>query len=151
MTFRKETLVWAIFGAQDLGFQTPPLPPRSATSVPKSHAPRDAALPASTPSEIQITAEQILREAKDRQEPELFVPPKQKITDPQELKSYQVRAPAVPSPAMEWDVEGSMGHFVCWGRRAPPTHFCCYPCHTAPSPKRLVPRHFTRAFSVATG
>jgi crooked neck len=41
-----------------------------------------------TPAEIQITAEQILREAHDRAEP-LYQQPKQKITDEEELHEYR--------------------------------------------------------------
>ncbi|KAI3859669.1 hypothetical protein MKX03_031183 [Papaver bracteatum] len=43
-----------------------------------------------TPAPIQITAEQILREARERQESEIR-PPKQKITDPSELADYRLR------------------------------------------------------------
>ena len=39
---------------------------------------------------VQITAEQILREAKELQEQD-FKPPKQKITDPAELAEYRLR------------------------------------------------------------
>lgn len=39
---------------------------------------------------MQITAEQILREAKDLQEQD-FKPPKQKITDQTELDEYRLR------------------------------------------------------------
>ncbi|PHU25581.1 Crooked neck-like protein 1 [Capsicum chinense] len=43
-----------------------------------------------TPAPIQITAEQILHEARERQESE-FKPPKQKISDPTELADYRLR------------------------------------------------------------
>jgi len=43
-----------------------------------------------SPAPIQITAEQILREALDRAD-EVFKPPKQKITDPEELEDYKFR------------------------------------------------------------
>lgn len=43
-----------------------------------------------TPAPIQITAEQILREARERQEAEIR-PPKQKITDESELADYRLR------------------------------------------------------------
>ncbi|KAF3680409.1 Crooked neck-like protein 1 [Capsicum annuum] len=43
-----------------------------------------------TPAPIQITAEQILREARERQESE-FKLPKQKISDPTELADYRLR------------------------------------------------------------
>ncbi|ELR11996.1 uncharacterized protein ACA1_152090 [Acanthamoeba castellanii str. Neff] len=41
-------------------------------------------------AEIQITAEQIIREAQERQEEEIQ-PPKQKITDKEELDEYRLR------------------------------------------------------------
>ncbi|UYV83592.1 NADK2 [Cordylochernes scorpioides] len=44
-----------------------------------------------TPAEIQITAEQLLREAKERDLEILPPPPKQKISDPEELADYQKR------------------------------------------------------------
>lgn len=44
-----------------------------------------------TPAEIQITAEQLLREAKERDLEILPPPPKQKISDPDELADYQLR------------------------------------------------------------
>lgn len=43
------------------------------------------------PAEIQITAEQLLREAKERDLEILPPPPKQKISDPAELADYQMR------------------------------------------------------------
>lgn len=43
------------------------------------------------PAEIQITAEQLLREAKERDLEILPPPPKQKISDPAELADYQQR------------------------------------------------------------
>ncbi|KAH9625513.1 hypothetical protein KSS87_012114 [Heliosperma pusillum] len=42
-----------------------------------------------TPASIQITKEQILREARERQEAEIY-PPKQKITDSSELADYRL-------------------------------------------------------------
>ncbi|KAI1287710.1 Crooked neck-like protein 1 [Halotydeus destructor] len=44
-----------------------------------------------TPAEIQITAEQLLREAKERDLEIVQAPPKQKISDPEELADYQLR------------------------------------------------------------
>ncbi|XP_073000059.1 uncharacterized protein [Typha latifolia] len=52
--------------------------------------PRPTRVKNKTPAPIQITAEQILREARERQEPEIR-PPKQKITDPHELSDYRLR------------------------------------------------------------
>lgn len=43
------------------------------------------------PAEIQITAEQLLREAKERDLEILPPPPKQKISDAEELADYQLR------------------------------------------------------------
>eukprot|EP00316_Scyphosphaera_apsteinii_P019555 CAMPEP_0119317230 /NCGR_PEP_ID=MMETSP1333-20130426/42422_1 /TAXON_ID=418940 /ORGANISM="Scyphosphaera apsteinii, Strain RCC1455" /LENGTH=52 /DNA_ID=CAMNT_0007323103 /DNA_START=28 /DNA_END=182 /DNA_ORIENTATION=- len=37
------------------------------------------------PAAMQITAEQILREARERQEDDAFTPPAQKVMDPEEL------------------------------------------------------------------
>ncbi|CAK9294838.1 unnamed protein product [Gordionus sp. m RMFG-2023] len=44
-----------------------------------------------TPADIQITAEQLLREAKERELEIVPPPPKQKISDPEELESYKLR------------------------------------------------------------
>ncbi|GAB4834529.1 Crooked neck-like protein 1 [Ancistrocladus abbreviatus] len=52
--------------------------------------PRSTRVKNKTPAPIQITAEQILREARERQESEIR-PPKQKITDPTELADYRLR------------------------------------------------------------
>ncbi|KAG9132889.1 hypothetical protein Leryth_014832 [Lithospermum erythrorhizon] len=52
--------------------------------------PRPTRVKNKTPAPIQITAEQILREARERQESEIR-PPKQKITDPTELADYRLR------------------------------------------------------------
>ena len=43
------------------------------------------------PAPVQITAEQLLREAKERELELAQPPPKQKISDPDELKAYQLR------------------------------------------------------------
>lgn len=43
------------------------------------------------PAEVQITAEQLLREAKERELELLPPPPKQKITDEEELNDYKLR------------------------------------------------------------
>ena len=43
------------------------------------------------PASMQITAEQILREAHERQEDGAFSAPKQKISDPEELAVYRLR------------------------------------------------------------
>ena len=43
------------------------------------------------PAEMQITAEQLLREAKERQLEAVPPPPRKKITDPEELADYRLR------------------------------------------------------------
>ncbi|XP_065187063.1 crooked neck-like protein 1 [Sycon ciliatum] len=43
------------------------------------------------PAEMQVTAEQLLREAKERQLEVVPAPPKQKISDPEELAEYRLR------------------------------------------------------------
>uniref|UniRef100_A0A2N9GH42 Leucine-rich repeat-containing N-terminal plant-type domain-containing protein n=1 Tax=Fagus sylvatica TaxID=28930 RepID=A0A2N9GH42_FAGSY len=52
--------------------------------------PRPTRVKNKTPAPIQITAEQILREARERQEAEIR-PPKQKITNASELANYRLR------------------------------------------------------------
>ncbi|WCJ36635.1 Pre-mRNA-splicing factor CLF1 [Euphorbia peplus] len=52
--------------------------------------PRPTRVKNKTPAPVQITAEQILREARERQEAEIR-PPKQKITDSTELADYRLR------------------------------------------------------------
>lgn len=44
-----------------------------------------------TPAPIQITAEQLLREAKERQLEYVAPPPKQKISDPEELNEFRLK------------------------------------------------------------
>ena len=53
--------------------------------------PKSAAVKNKMPAEQQITAEQLMREAKERELEVLPPPPKQKIGDQEELKSYQLR------------------------------------------------------------
>ncbi|KAF8090620.1 hypothetical protein N665_0471s0015 [Sinapis alba] len=52
--------------------------------------PRPTRVKNKTPAPLQITAEQLLREARERQEPE-FLPPHQNITDSAELYDYRLR------------------------------------------------------------
>ncbi|KAL8141607.1 hypothetical protein V2J09_014639 [Rumex salicifolius] len=66
----------------DLGFLT-----RKDAQV---KLPRATRVKNKTPAPVQITAEQILREARERQESEIR-PPKQKITDSTELADYRLR------------------------------------------------------------
>lgn len=49
------------------------------------------------PAEVQITAEQLLREAKERELELLPPPPKQKITDKEELNDYKLKKRKVSS------------------------------------------------------
>ncbi|XP_016452009.1 uncharacterized protein LOC107776611 [Nicotiana tabacum] len=51
--------------------------------------PRPVRVNVKTPAPVQITVEQILREAKECQEAEIRAPPKQKITDETELADYR--------------------------------------------------------------
>nr|CAG4646064.1 EOG090X01R1 [Macrothrix elegans] len=53
--------------------------------------PKVAKVKNKTPAEIQITAEQLLREAKERDLESVPPPPKQKISDPDELADYQYK------------------------------------------------------------
>lgn len=69
-------------GDPALGFLT-----RKETEV---KLPRPTRVKNKTPAPVQITAEQILREARERQEAEIR-PPKQKITDAEELAEYRLR------------------------------------------------------------
>ncbi|XP_077227697.1 crooked neck protein, putative / cell cycle protein [Tasmannia lanceolata] len=69
-------------GDPSLGFLT-----RKDTEV---KLPRPTRVKNKTPAPVQITAEQILREARERQEAEIR-PPKQKITDSTELADYRLR------------------------------------------------------------
>ncbi|GJR55345.1 crooked neck-like protein 1 [Tanacetum coccineum] len=69
-------------GDPNLGYLT-----RKETEV---KLPRPTRVKNKTPAPVQITAEQILREARERQEAEIR-PPKQKITDPTELADYRLR------------------------------------------------------------
>ncbi|KAJ0238278.1 HAT (Half-A-TPR) repeat-containing protein [Hirschfeldia incana] len=52
--------------------------------------PRPTRVKNKTPAPLQITSEQLLREARGRQEPEIL-PPKQNITDSAELSDYRLR------------------------------------------------------------
>ncbi|GFU46734.1 crooked neck-like protein 1 [Trichonephila clavipes] len=63
----------------------------ASTSAKPQKIPKVAKVKNKTPAEIQITAEQLLREAKERDLEILPPPPKQKISDPEELAEYQLR------------------------------------------------------------
>ena len=52
------------------------------------------------PAEVQITAEQLLREAKERELELLPPPPKQKITDEEELNDYKLKKRKVGAPSV---------------------------------------------------
>ena len=53
--------------------------------------PKMAKVKNKAPAELQITAEQLLREAKERELEIVPAPPKQKIQDEEELADYQMR------------------------------------------------------------
>jgi crooked neck len=61
-------------------------PPAKKLKLPKA-----AKVKNKLPAEVQITAEQLLREANDRKLETVAPPPKQKITNQYELKDYQMR------------------------------------------------------------
>lgn len=63
-------------------------PPPKPSNLPRGA--RGAKVKNKAPAPIQISAEQILREAMERQD-SIFKPPKQKITDPEELEEYKLR------------------------------------------------------------
>ncbi|XP_006812602.1 crooked neck-like protein 1 [Saccoglossus kowalevskii] len=62
-----------------------------ASSAGKGKTPKVAKVKNKMPAEVQITAEQILREAKERELEAVPPPPKQKITDPDELQEYRLK------------------------------------------------------------
>lgn len=57
----------------------------------KTKMPKVAKVKNKMPAPVQITAEQLLREAKERELELVQPPPKQKISDPDELKEYRLR------------------------------------------------------------
>lgn len=63
----------------------------SEQSVTKTRVPKVAKVKNKAPAPVQITAEQLLREAKERQLELVPPPPKQKISDPDELQEYKLR------------------------------------------------------------
>lgn len=65
--------------------------PSGTTGSNSQKMPKVAKVKNKAPAEIQITAEQLLREAKERDLEILPPPPKQKISDPAELADYQHR------------------------------------------------------------
>lgn len=72
------------------------------------------------PAEVQITAEQLLREAKERELELLPPPPKQKITDEEELNDYKLRKRKVCaylsfSPLMAGSSSLTLNKDTCYG------------------------------------
>lgn len=63
----------------------------SEQSTNKARIPKVAKVKNKAPAPVQITAEQLLREAKERQLELVPPPPKQKISDPDELQEYKLR------------------------------------------------------------
>ncbi|XP_029449627.1 crooked neck-like protein 1 isoform X2 [Rhinatrema bivittatum] len=63
----------------------------ASTVAGKQRIPKVAKVKNKAPAEVQITAEQLLREAKERELELLPPPPKQKITDEEELNDYKLR------------------------------------------------------------
>ena len=64
-------------------------PPGGVTKMGK--VPKMAKVKNKAPADLQITAEQLLREAKERELEIVPAPPKQKIQDADELADYQMR------------------------------------------------------------
>ncbi|KGL75696.1 Crooked neck-like 1, partial [Tinamus guttatus] len=63
----------------------------ASTAAGKQRIPKVAKVKNKAPAEVQITAEQLLREAKERELELLPPPPQQKITDVEELNDYKLR------------------------------------------------------------
>ncbi|KPP73367.1 crooked neck-like protein 1-like, partial [Scleropages formosus] len=63
----------------------------ASTAAGKQRIPKVAKVKNKAPAEVQITAEQLLREAKERELELLPPPPKQKITDEEELNDYKLK------------------------------------------------------------
>ncbi|XP_068198073.1 crooked neck-like protein 1 [Antennarius striatus] len=63
----------------------------ASTAAGKQRIPKVAKVKNKAPAEVQITAEQLLREAKERELELLPPPPKQKITDVEELNDYKLK------------------------------------------------------------
>ncbi|NWZ64636.1 CRNL1 protein, partial [Acrocephalus arundinaceus] len=63
----------------------------ASTAAGKQRIPKVAKVKNKAPAEVQITAEQLLREAKERELELLPPPPQQKITDAEELNDYKLR------------------------------------------------------------
>ncbi|XP_052573864.1 crooked neck-like protein 1 [Peromyscus californicus insignis] len=63
----------------------------SSTVAGKQRIPKVAKVKNKAPAEVQLTAEQLLREAKERELELLPPPPQQKITDEEELNDYKLR------------------------------------------------------------
>ncbi|XP_043075688.1 crooked neck-like protein 1 [Puntigrus tetrazona] len=63
----------------------------ASTAAGKQRIPKVAKVKNKAPAEVQITAEQLLREAKERELELLPPPPKQKITDSEELNDYKLK------------------------------------------------------------
>ncbi|NWT98793.1 CRNL1 protein, partial [Urocynchramus pylzowi] len=63
----------------------------ASTAAGKQRIPKVAKVKNKAPAEVQITAEQLLREAKDRELELLPPPPQQKITDVEEINDYKLR------------------------------------------------------------
>ncbi|KAF3850304.1 hypothetical protein F7725_020023 [Dissostichus mawsoni] len=83
--FRSILIVFWCF----LGFNLPIK--MASTAAGKQRIPKVAKVKNKAPAEVQITAEQLLREAKERELELLPPPPKQKITDEEELNDYKLR------------------------------------------------------------
>ena len=67
-----------------------------------------------TPAPVQITAEQVLKEAREREDSRILRPPKQKITDSDELAEYRLRR----RKEFEDQIRGAKTNSQVWVRYA---------------------------------
>ncbi|XP_076054199.1 pre-mRNA splicing factor crn [Oratosquilla oratoria] len=79
------------------------------TSKPQK-MPKVAKVKDKSPAEVQITAEQLLREAKERELEIVPPPPKQKISDPEELQEYRLKK----RKAFEDNIRKNRGNISNW-------------------------------------
>ncbi|XP_061597442.1 crooked neck-like protein 1 isoform X2 [Cololabis saira] len=73
----------------------------ASTAAGKQRIPEVAKVKNEAPAEVQITTEQLLREAKERELELLPPPPKQKITVKEELNDSKLRKKGDPKSA-QW-------------------------------------------------
>nr|XP_039254762.1 LOW QUALITY PROTEIN: crooked neck-like protein 1 [Styela clava] len=80
----------------------------------KQKMPKVAKVKNKAPAPVQITAEQLLREAKERELENVAPPPRQKISDPDELDEYKLRR----RKAFEDNLRKNRAHISTWMKYA---------------------------------